>query len=138
MIDYLEESKNADFVVLELSSFQLQDMTTSPDIAVIVDIFPDHLDAHKDIKEYYEAKSNIGRYQKKSDVIFYYKNNPISSKIASVSPAIKKPILPKNNNLKKNFEMASAVARYCNCSQAIINKTIKNFTIRESPDIMYC
>ena len=127
MIDYLKESKKADFVVLELSSFQLQDMATSPDIAVVVDMFPDHLDAHKNIKEYYNAKSNIGRYQKKSDVIFYFKNNPISTKIASASPAIKKPVSPKNNNLKKNFEMATAVARYCKCSQAVINKTIKNF-----------
>lgn len=127
MIDYLKESKKSDYVVLELSSFQLQDMTISPNIAVVVDIFPDHLDAHKNIKEYYDAKSNIGRYQKKSDVIFYFENNAISAKIASVSPAIKKPILPKNNNLKKNFEMASAVAKYCKCPQEIIDKTIKNF-----------
>ena len=127
MIDYLAQSKRADFVVLELSSFQLQDMNVSPDIAVIVDMFPDHLDAHKNLKEYYDAKSNIGKYQKKSDVIFYYKNNPVSARIASKSPSIKKPILPKNNNLKKNFEMASAVAKYCGCPQNIIEKTIKNF-----------
>ena len=127
MIDYLSQSKKADFIVLELSSFQLQDMTMSPDIAVVVDMFPDHLDAHQNLKEYYDAKSNIGKYQKKSDVIFYYGNNPISVKVASKSPAIKKPVLPKNNNLKKNFEMASAVARYCKCPQVTIDKTIKNF-----------
>lgn len=128
MIESLAAAKKADYVVLELSSFQLQDMAMSPDIAVVLDIFPDHLDAHKDLREYYDAKANIGRFQKKSGRIFFYTTNTGSVRIAAKSPARKHGITPKQDNLRKNFEMAAAVARTCGCSGSIIEKTVKKFT----------
>ncbi len=60
------------FVILELSSFQLQDLEMSPHIAVVLDIFPDHQDAHLNLREYYEAKTNIARHQKAADKIFFF------------------------------------------------------------------
>lgn len=48
-----------DFAVLELSSFQLHSMSCRPDIAVITNISPNHLDKHLDYKDYYDAKSSI-------------------------------------------------------------------------------
>ena len=128
MIESLAAAKRADYVVLELSSFQLQDMEVSPDIAVVVDIFPDHLDAHKDLREYYDAKANIGRFQKKSGRIFFYATNAGSVRIAAKSPARKHAVTPKQDNLRKNFEMAAAVARTCGCSNSVIEKTVKKFT----------
>ncbi len=128
MISGLAAAKRADYVVLELSSFQLQDMDMSPDIAVVLDIFPDHLDAHKTLNEYYAAKAAIGRFQKKSGRIFFYTTNAWSARIAGKSPAKKHAITPKQDNLRKNFEMASAVARTCGCSNTVIEKTIKAFT----------
>ncbi len=128
MIESLAAAKRADYVVLELSSFQLQDMEVSPDIAVVVDIFPDHLDAHKDLREYYAAKANIGRFQKKSGRIFFYATNAGSARIAGKSPARKHAVTPKQDNLRKNFDMASAVARTCGCSGSVIEKTVKKFT----------
>jgi len=128
MIESLAAAKKADYVVLELSSFQLQDMAVSPDIAVVLDIFPDHLDAHKDLREYYDAKANIGRFQKKSGRIFFYTTNTGSVRIAAKSPARKHGITPKQDNLRKNFEMAAAVARTCGCSGSVIEKTVKKFT----------
>ncbi len=128
MIESLAVAKKADYVVLELSSFQLQDMAVSPDIAVVVDIFPDHLDAHKDLREYYAAKANIGRFQKKADRIFFYTTNAGSVRIASKSPARKHGVTPKQDNLRKNFEMAAAVARACGASGTVIEKTVKKFT----------
>lgn len=128
MIESLAAAKKADYVVLELSSFQLHDMEVSPDIAVVLDIFPDHLDAHKDLREYYNAKANIGRFQKKSGRIFFYATNAGSVRIAAKSPARKHGITPKQDNLRKNFEMAAAVARTCGCSGSIIEKTVKKFT----------
>ncbi len=128
MIESLAAAKRAEYVVLELSSFQLQDMQVSPDIAVIVDIFPDHLDAHKDLREYYDAKANIGRFQKKSGRIFFYATNAGSARIAGKSPARKHGVTPKQDNLRKNFEMAAAVARTCGCSGSVIEKTVKQFT----------
>ena len=127
MIASLTRAKKADYVVLELSSFQLQDLACSPDIAVVLDIFPDHLDAHKTVREYYSAKKNIGRFQAPSAKIFFYTTNTGSSRIASVSPAQKYPLTPKHNNLKKNVEMASVVAKSCGCSNRVIRNTIKKF-----------
>ncbi|MSR73450.1 MAG: UDP-N-acetylmuramoyl-L-alanine--D-glutamate ligase [Candidatus Pacebacteria bacterium] len=128
MIESLAAAKKADYVILELSSFQLHDIAVSPDIAVVLDIFPDHLDTHKDLREYYDAKANIGRFQKKSGRIFFYTTNAGSVRIAAKSPARKHGITPKQDNLRKNFEMAAAVARTCGCSGNVIEKTIKGFT----------
>lgn len=52
------------YCVVELSSFQLQTMRRSPDIAVITNITPNHLDYHIDMAEYIDAKRNIFRHQK--------------------------------------------------------------------------
>ena len=51
-----EKMKENDWVILELSSFQLHTMRKSPEIAVITNISPNHLDMHKDYKEYIDAK----------------------------------------------------------------------------------
>ena len=59
----LPEIKPDDIVVLELSSFQLMGMEVSPDISVITNITPNHLNIHKNYEEYIEAKKNIFKYQ---------------------------------------------------------------------------
>jgi UDP-N-acetylmuramoylalanine--D-glutamate ligase len=64
---FLDEVKETSVVVLELSSFQLQDITVSPHIAVVLLIVPEHLDYHADENEYIEAKRNILRFQKPED-----------------------------------------------------------------------
>ena len=53
--------------MLELSSFQLQDLKQSPHVAVVLGITPDHLDHHRDMEEYIEAKRKIVRFQKAAD-----------------------------------------------------------------------
>ncbi len=52
-----------DFVVVELSSFQLISMRKSPDVAVVTNVAPNHLDIHKDMDEYVEAKKNVLLHQ---------------------------------------------------------------------------
>lgn len=66
-IEFLDQLTKDDIVVLELSSFQLQDLDKSPHIAVVLDIKVDHLDVHKNESEYVEAKRNIVRHQTKDD-----------------------------------------------------------------------
>lgn len=63
LLDRIESINSGDAVVLELSSFQLISMRKSPDIAVITNITPNHLDVHRDYPEYIDAKKNIFLYQ---------------------------------------------------------------------------
>src|SRR3989344_9172624 len=59
MLDELPKLNENSVSILELSSFQLQDMDSSPHIAVVLDISPDHLNYHRSFKEYLEAKAQL-------------------------------------------------------------------------------
>jgi len=65
LLSRIDEIKEPDKVVLELSSFQLHTMKKSPNVAVITNMSPNHLDVHKSMEEYIDAKKNIFRYQEK-------------------------------------------------------------------------
>lgn len=78
-----------DTVVLELSSFQLQDLHASPHIAVILNVSSDHLDYHSDNSEYLEAKSHLIQYQEKDDIVIVNRDYANSVALAKQSPAKK-------------------------------------------------
>ncbi len=63
LLPEIEEIKPSDFAVVELSSFQLISMRKSPDIAVVTNLAPNHLDIHKDMQEYIDSKKNIVLHQ---------------------------------------------------------------------------
>ena len=71
-----------DYAVVELSSFQLMDMTRSPHIALITNLAPNHLDIHKDMAEYVEAKKNIYRFQNDVDVLVVNADNQITAPLS--------------------------------------------------------
>ena len=73
---FLDTLKNTSWVVLELSSFQLQDMHQSPHIAVMLMITSDHLDYHADVNEYVDAKRNIVRWQQATDFAVLNRDYP--------------------------------------------------------------
>ncbi|MEG2036424.1 MAG: UDP-N-acetylmuramoyl-L-alanine--D-glutamate ligase [Ruthenibacterium sp.] len=65
-----------DIAVVELSSFQLISMHASPHIAVVTNVSPNHLDHHRDMQEYIDAKRNILLYQTKADrAVLGYEND---------------------------------------------------------------
>ena len=64
LLPMLPEVSPDDVAVVELSSFQLISMHQSPNIAVVTNVTPNHLDHHKDMQEYIDAKRNILLYQK--------------------------------------------------------------------------
>lgn len=82
----LHEIKPEDVLVLELSSFQLMGMEVSPDIAVITNITPNHLNIHKDYNEYIEAKKNIFKYQNESGITVLNYDNEITRNCAKEVP----------------------------------------------------
>ncbi len=76
------QMKESDFAVVELSSFQLMDMTRSPQVAVVTNLAPNHLDVHKDMDEYIQAKVNLFRFQKESDLLVLNADNAITDSFA--------------------------------------------------------
>lgn len=73
------EMTENDIVVLELSSFQLMEMTVSPKISVITNITPNHLDKHKNMEEYISSKCNI--YTHSDGILVLNADNEITNKI---------------------------------------------------------
>ena len=68
-----------DFAVVELSSFQLMDMRRSAHVAVVTNLAPNHLDMHKDMAEYVDAKKNIFRFQSEADTLVLNADNAITA-----------------------------------------------------------
>ncbi len=78
LLNLVPQMNETDYAVVELSSFQLMDMRRSPHIAVITNLSPNHLDVHKDMDEYVEAKKNIYRFQSAQDVLVINADNDLT------------------------------------------------------------
>lgn len=76
----LDEMRKEDIVVLELSSFQLMTLGKSPDIAIVTNISPNHLDYHRSYEEYTSAKSNIFLNQVENNILVLNKDNNFTQK----------------------------------------------------------
>lgn len=74
----IPEMHSTDYAVVELSSFQLMDMTHSPQTAVMTNLSPNHLDVHKDMNEYVEAKKNIYTHQNSDGVLIVNADNALT------------------------------------------------------------
>lgn len=75
-LDQLDQISKDTSVVFELSSHQLMDLTASPHIAVILGMYPEHLDYYADLYEYINAKLNITRFQTTADTLIYMEKHP--------------------------------------------------------------
>ena len=74
----LETVKPDDMAVVELSSFQLMDMPYSPQVAVLTNLAPNHLDVHRDMAEYIASKENIYLHQSARDTAIFNADNAIT------------------------------------------------------------
>lgn len=88
-LELLDQIKADDIVVYELSSFQLWDAVRSPHTAVVLFIEQEHLDVHRSMEEYVEAKGNIARFQKPEDLLVFNAENEYSRHISESSAARK-------------------------------------------------
>ncbi len=82
LLNKLDDIYPDDIVVLELSSFQLMNMSVSPHVAVITNITPNHLDYHRDMSEYVEAKAQIFANQDQNGRLIVNKDNAITASFA--------------------------------------------------------
>ncbi len=83
LLSKIDEVKESDKVILELSSFQLMTIKNSPSVAVITNISPNHLDVHKSLQEYIDAKKNIFLYQKAKDKLVLNHDNDVTKAFSS-------------------------------------------------------
>ena len=81
LIQYVDQMQEDDIAVMELSSFQLEIMTRSPHIAVILNLTPNHLDRHKTMAAYTSAKANILTNQGPDDIAILNRDDVQSRKI---------------------------------------------------------
>ena len=79
LLPLCQQMKPEDFAVVELSSFQLMDMAHSAHRAVITNLAPNHLDVHKDMQEYVEAKKNIYLHQGEDGLLIVNGDNDITA-----------------------------------------------------------
>jgi UDP-N-acetylmuramoylalanine--D-glutamate ligase len=112
VLSSLLKAKKDDVFVYELSSHQLYNLKQSPHIAVLLNIYPEHLDYYRSFKEYIAAKANITKYQTKKDYFIYNSQDPRVRKIVHKSKARKIPISGKYYELNKGA--AEAVAEIFN------------------------
>ncbi len=138
VLNLLFSATPKDIYVYELSSHQLFKVKKSPHVAVLLNIYPEHLDYYKNFKEYIEAKANITRYQKATDYLVYNSKNKIVREIAKKSKAKKIafdriPLL-KINKLsllgsinQDNIKAAIAVGKIFNVQDKKMKIAIENF-----------
>lgn len=91
VLDFVRQVGPDDWVVLELSNFQLHEFPHSPHIGVVLMIVPEHLDWHANLEEYIAAKSNLFNHQKPDDIAIYFAGSDLSRRIAAGSRGIKIP-----------------------------------------------
>lgn len=82
LLNKIDEIKEEDMVVLELSSFQLHTMKNRIHTAVVTNLSPNHLDVHKSMEEYTDAKKNIFRYQQPEDRLILNFDNSVTREFA--------------------------------------------------------
>lgn len=80
-----DKIKPEDFAVVELSSFQLFTMKRSPSVAVVTNLSPNHLDIHKSMDEYKEAKENIFLHQGSDDLLILNADNQYTPEFAGLA-----------------------------------------------------
>lgn len=137
--EFIGKIRKKDWVVLELSSFQLEDMEKGPKIAMITNLEKEHLSAadphnpnyHRFLKDYWKAKMNIFKYQKPGGAVFM--NIKLKSKIRIKNPKVfyfSSSNLPSKlvgGHNKENIAAAVKAASFIGVKREIIRKAVKNF-----------
>jgi len=141
-LELVDDVAEGTYFVHEFSSHQLAEIETSPHIAVLLNIVPEHLDYYATFDEYVAAKENITKFQTADDFLIYAADYPIPTAIAGRSKAILKPFsardrieeildlhdipLPGKFNLQ-NVMAAAAAAALCGVESEVIRDAVRTF-----------
>jgi UDP-N-acetylmuramoylalanine--D-glutamate ligase len=140
MFSFFEKIKENDWVILELSSFQLEDLKISPRFAVFTNFYKEHLSPadpnnpnyHKTISSYWKSKANIFLWQDKNGTLIA--NKKIKNKIKNQGKGKKiyftKSDLPSKligEHNKENIAATVSIAEQIKISQKIIASVVADF-----------
>ncbi|GAC1389066.1 MAG: UDP-N-acetylmuramoyl-L-alanine--D-glutamate ligase [Ktedonobacteraceae bacterium] len=140
-------------VVLELSSWQLEGLAPhkmSPAVAVMTNVYPDHLNTYNSMEDYAEAKAHIFRHQSSTDLAVFNYDNPWTRRFGEESPSTTwftsilrggsfargadhlEPFIFTQTSLlgKHNLEnilLATTTARLLGISDTVIRETVRTF-----------
>lgn len=123
-LSYVLTSNPKDIFVYELSCHQLDNIKISPNIAVFLNIYPEHLDYYKNFRSYLNAKKNITRYQEKNDFLVLNSNLDIKTKAYKIFLKDKKSI---NNIHPEIISAVIAVSKIFGLPEKEIKTSISNF-----------
>lgn len=138
MLEALENSTQNTVFIVELSSYQLVELQTSPDVAIITNLYKDHTDYHGTLEAYWEAKHNIMRYMDENGIVVFSPDFEIifhwlaESKAKSItidpneSVDMSKSKLIGDHN-KLNYLMVRETAKLFGIDQSSINNSFNNF-----------
>ncbi len=101
-IAHLGDAKPGAIFVMEMSSYQLMDLRTSPDMALVTSFFPEHLDYHGSLEAYLDAKKNIARFQSGDGIVFFSEHFKEAREIAMESKGKKVGFSAKDAALKQS------------------------------------
>lgn len=88
-LDFLDQLTKDDIVIYELSSFQLDYLSKSPNLAICLMVTEDHLDHHSDLASYHKAKANISLHQTQNDILIFNNDYQASRSIGEFGQANK-------------------------------------------------
>lgn len=143
-LEILPKIHRGDIVVLELSSFQLDSLVgskMSPHIAIVTNIFPDHLNRYRNFRHYVNSKAAIFRFQKKGDYLFLPKGNKFLKKLSNKARSQRifvdavKTLRPWQAltaarfypHMASSLALAVAVGRRFGVNASAVRKSLKNF-----------
>lgn len=138
VLDSVDDFNDKSLFVYEMSSHQLSDVTMSPHVAVLLNIYPEHLDYYSSFEEYFDAKKNIAKYQNENDYLIYnsdfdeikkFANSTKSQKLSFSQndqlAIIKSPLIGVHN--KNNILAAIDVAQVLKIDKKYIEEGIESF-----------
>lgn len=122
-LDFLDEKDKETIFVFELSSHQLYDLEKSPQIAVMTNLYPEHLDYYQNFQEYKNAKANITKFQTNNDLFIFNQEEKALLEIAPKSKALKLPFSLKEKENSVVFKKGPWIVYRTNNQKEEIIKT---------------
>jgi UDP-N-acetylmuramoylalanine--D-glutamate ligase len=136
-LELLPKIKKSGKIILELSSFELENLKQSPNVAVITNILPDHLNRYSNMSDYINSKKIIFKYQKKTDILILNNDDLVVKKFAVEAPSKVYFFSSRPDELggfklfgehnKSNLAAAVMAAKLLKVSPESIKRSIKTF-----------